>query len=87
MLPPTRMQRAHGKQTSQQATDSSFALYFESCNLPAPSGLRPSDSNNDATSSHTRKRQRVGDELDVDRLGEDNHLVRPSSFSVPFIST
>jgi hypothetical protein len=88
MLPPTRTQRARGKQTSQQATDSSFAAYFESRNLPVPSGLRPLDSNNDAASesSRTRKRQRVGDELDMDRLGEDNQLVWPSCFNVPIIS-
>ena len=80
MFPLTRTQRAREKQTSQQVTDSSFAAYFESRNLPVPSGLSiPLDSNTSAALSGTRKRRRDEDD-DVDRLGEDHQLVRPSSF-------
>ena len=83
MLPSIQAQCAHGKQTSQQATDSSFAAYFESWNLPVPSGLTSSDSSNDVTTSpRTHKQQRVGDELDIDRLREEHQLIWAHLFSV-----
>jgi hypothetical protein len=77
---------ANKQQTTPSLHTSSHGIYHFPVALVQVLRILNLISNNVTASSHTRKRQRVGDELDIDRLGEEHQLVWPSCSSIPFIS-